>query len=140
MGFTIDVDEQQRRVTVVLREVVTLDVLCGYVDELVQRGYWQWPTVIDTSAALGLDLDSNGPTSFATHVAAYPARGPVVMVAITRGAKAIGASLIAASRAAFPGHSEHRRIVDSMEAAHAWLDSQPQAPEPREEMLGFSEP
>lgn len=125
----IEVDGQQRRVRVVLSEVITLDDLRGYVDELVQRGYWQWPTVIDTSAALGLDLDGGGAIAFAEHVVArasgarprrhggHHARG-----------SALGASLIAASQLAFPDRPERRRVMDSMEAAHAWLDSQPPAP------------
>lgn len=124
MGYAINVDEQRRRVTVVLSEVITLDDLRGYVDELVRGGYWQWPTIVDTTTALGLDLPRDGPLAFAHHVAAQPTRGPVAMVALARGAKAIGNSLIATSRDAFPDRPDRRRIFNSIEAAEAWLDSQ----------------
>lgn len=56
-------------------------------------------------------------------------RRVTVMVAVTRGAKDLAHSLIAASRAASPGRIERRRVVGSLDEAHAWLDSQPPAPE-----------
>ncbi len=131
MGYAIEVDEERRRVTVLLSEVVTLDVLTGYVDELTQRGYWEWPQVIDTSGAVAIDLDGPGMIAFAEYVEARAPRGPVVMAAVTRGAKEVAHSLIAASRSVFPGRIERRRVADSVQDAHEWLDSKP--PDPEEE-------
>ena len=128
MGYTLQVDDRRRRMTVVLHDVITLRDLLGYVDDIVTRGYWAWPTIIDTTAALGLDVGAEGALAFARHIAGYPGRGPVVMVAATRGAKHLGASLMGASRVAVHGHMERRQILDSLEAAHAWLDGQTAAP------------
>lgn len=130
MGYAIRIDEQQRRVTVVLSEVVTLDVLTGYVDALVRGGHWSWPQMIDTSTAIALELDPAEMVIFAQHVARHPSRGPVVMVAPTRGVTSIAQSLIYASRSVFPDRPDRRHIVSSIEAARAWLDSQMPAPTP----------
>jgi len=130
MGYAIEVDDARRRVTVALRDEITLLDLLGYVDHLVTQGYWTWATIVDTTPAIGLDVDAEGALAFARHVAGYPGRGPVVMVAATRAAKHLGASLMGASRTAVLGHVERRRIVESLEAAHEWLDHQAPAPPP----------
>ena len=123
MGYAIAVDEERRRVTVTISEVVNLEVLTTYVDELVQRGYWPWPQIIDTSAAIAFDLQDQEMIAFAEFVAARTGRGQVVVVAVTRGARSVAESMLGVSRSIYPDRIEPRRIAQSLQEAHARLDS-----------------
>jgi hypothetical protein len=123
LGYAIAVDEERRRVTVTISEVVNLKVLTTYVDELVQRGYWPWQQIIDTSAAIAFDLHDEELVAFAEIVAARAGRGQVVIVAETRGARAVAESLLGVSRSIYPDRVEPRRIAQSLQEAHDRLDS-----------------
>jgi hypothetical protein len=123
VGYAIAVDEERRRVTVTISEVVNLTVLTTYVDELVQRGYWSWSQIIDTSSAIAFDLHDEEMIAFAETLADRAGRGQVVIVAVTRGARGVAESLLAVSRSIYPDRIERRRIAQSLQEAHDRLDA-----------------
>jgi hypothetical protein len=122
MGFSIEVDEPRRRILIHVSGVIHLALIDDELTELQDRGFWSWPTIIDLSEALALDVSDADARSYATRLASLPPRGPVAFIASSPQARAMVRGLLHEVNAVEHPPRHQRHIVDTIEEAHEWLN------------------